>query len=89
MNAKGCCETKRVYRPSVQIFESPDAVELVAEVPGADQSSTELTLENGELTLRARVALGGCGGWYGGTSPAALYGAGGGGAYQNGAGGTG
>lgn len=46
---------RRVYRPAVQVFESADAVELVAEVPGADESTTELTLENDELTLRARV----------------------------------
>jgi HSP20 family molecular chaperone IbpA len=44
-----------VYRPSVQIFESPEALELVAEVPGADEANTELTLENNELTLRAKV----------------------------------
>uniref|UniRef100_A0A7C4LLV4 Hsp20/alpha crystallin family protein n=1 Tax=Schlesneria paludicola TaxID=360056 RepID=A0A7C4LLV4_9PLAN len=48
---------RRVYRPSVQVFESPEAVELVAEVPGADESTTELTLENDELTLRARVPV--------------------------------
>jgi HSP20 family molecular chaperone IbpA len=39
----------------VRIFESPEALELVAEVPGADESNTELTVENDELTLRARV----------------------------------
>jgi HSP20 family molecular chaperone IbpA len=48
-------QNHRVYRPSVQIFESPEAVELIAEVPGADEGSTELTLENNALTLRARV----------------------------------
>jgi HSP20 family protein len=54
MNA--CGATKRVYRPSVQIFESPEAVELVAEVPGADEGTTELTLKNDELTVRASVS---------------------------------
>jgi len=54
----GVCEgSKRVYRPSVQIFESPEAVELVAEVPGADEATTELTLKNDELTVRASVAV--------------------------------
>jgi HSP20 family protein len=56
MFATACGATnQRVYRPSVQIFESPEAVELVAEVPGADEGSTELTIENNELTLRAKV----------------------------------
>jgi HSP20 family molecular chaperone IbpA len=50
-----CGTGKRVYRPSVQIFESPEVIELVAEVPGADESSTELTLNKDELTVRARV----------------------------------
>jgi len=49
------CGSKRVYRPSVQVFESTEAVELVAEVPGADETSTELTLNKDELTVRARV----------------------------------
>jgi len=53
MNLNG--QGKRVFRPSVQIFESPEAVELIAEVPGADEQSTELTLHNDELTLRAKV----------------------------------
>ena len=54
--SRGCAEGQCVYRPSVQIFESPEALELVAEVPGADEANTELTLENDELTLRAKVA---------------------------------
>jgi HSP20 family molecular chaperone IbpA len=56
MTGTACGSVQRVYRPSVQIFESPEALELVAEVPGADEANTELTLENNELTLRARVA---------------------------------
>jgi HSP20 family protein len=52
---RGCGNGQCVYRPSVQIFESSEALELVAEVPGADESNTELTLENDELTLRALV----------------------------------
>lgn len=56
MTGKAGCERGQcVYRPSVQIFESPEALELVAEVPGADEANTELTLENNELTLRAHV----------------------------------
>ncbi len=49
------CE-RRVFRPNVRILESAEAVELIAEVPGADESSTDLLLENDTLTLTARVA---------------------------------
>lgn len=49
-----CQPNRRVFRPSVKILESADALELVAEVPGADENSTELTIEQDVLTLRAR-----------------------------------
>ncbi len=47
---------KRFFRPSVRILESAEAVELIAEVPGADENSTDVTVENDTLTLTARVA---------------------------------
>jgi HSP20 family molecular chaperone IbpA len=53
MNAV-CPSTRRVYRPNVKILESPEALELVAEVPGADETTTELTIEHDTLTLKAR-----------------------------------
>ncbi len=46
---------RAVFRPSVRIIESQGAIELLAEVPGADESSTEVTVEDNTLTLRARV----------------------------------
>jgi HSP20 family protein len=49
-----CAANRRVFRPNVKIFDSPEAMELVAEVPGADENSTELTIEQDTLTLRAR-----------------------------------
>jgi len=55
MNAV-CPSTRRIYRPNVKILESPEALELVAEVPGADETTTELTIEHDTLTLRARGA---------------------------------
>lgn len=44
-----------VYRPAVKILESPEAVELIAEIPGADEQSTEVSVEQDTLTVRARV----------------------------------
>jgi HSP20 family molecular chaperone IbpA len=55
MNA-ACSTNRRVYRPNVKILETADALELVAEVPGADENTTELTIEQDTLTLRARDA---------------------------------
>uniref|UniRef100_A0A7C2P1B6 Hsp20/alpha crystallin family protein n=1 Tax=Schlesneria paludicola TaxID=360056 RepID=A0A7C2P1B6_9PLAN len=56
MSSVVCPSKRRVYRPQVRILETPSALELVAEVPGADENSTELTIEQNTLTLRARVA---------------------------------
>ena len=44
-----------VYKPSVKILESQDGLELIAEVPGADQNSTEVLVEKDTLFVRARV----------------------------------
>jgi HSP20 family molecular chaperone IbpA len=44
-----------VYKPSVKILESKDGLELIAEVPGADQNSTEVVVEKDTLVVRARV----------------------------------
>lgn len=46
---------RRELRPSVRILETTEAVELIAAVPGADENSTELQVENDTLTLVARV----------------------------------
>lgn len=44
-----------VYKPSVKILESVDGLELIAEVPGADQNSTDVVVEKDTLVVRARV----------------------------------
>lgn len=51
--SNGTCRV--VYKPSVKILESVDGLELIAEVPGADQTSTEVVVEKDFLVLRARV----------------------------------
>ena len=44
-----------VFRPDVDILEHKDAYVVYADVPGADESSVEVRLERGTLTLDARL----------------------------------
>lgn len=44
-----------VYKPSIKILESVESLELIAEIPGADQNSTDVVVEKDTLVLRARV----------------------------------
>jgi HSP20 family molecular chaperone IbpA len=48
-------EQQTVYRPSVDIVDSPSEVVLVADVPGVDESHLDVTLDKNVLTLRGRV----------------------------------
>lgn len=43
------------YVPPVRLYEGEDAFQLVAEVPGADDQSTEVTVEKGVLTVSAKM----------------------------------
>ena len=43
---------RAVFRPPVDIVETPDAVLLVADLPGVDEAGTEVTLEKNVLTIR-------------------------------------
>ena len=49
--------------PRTDVFETPEALVLVADVPGADQGSTELVLNEDVLTLRARSVVDAPEGW--------------------------
>jgi HSP20 family molecular chaperone IbpA len=44
-------------RPRTDVYETPEALVVVADVPGADPDSIELTLTEDVLTLRARSLL--------------------------------
>jgi HSP20 family protein len=48
-------EQHTVYRPSVDIVDSPSEVVLVADVPGVDESHLDVTLDKNVLTPRGRV----------------------------------
>lgn len=48
-------ETGWTYRPEVDILDTPDAVLVYADVPGATKESITVSLDQGTLTLEAVV----------------------------------
>ncbi len=46
-----------VFRPDVDVLERPDAFVIFADLPGADDSSVEVRLEKGTLSLDAQLAI--------------------------------
>jgi HSP20 family molecular chaperone IbpA len=47
----------RVYVPAVDISESEDSLWLWADLPGVDEKSLEIRLEQGQLAIEGRVSL--------------------------------
>jgi HSP20 family molecular chaperone IbpA len=45
----------KVFTPAVDIYETPDSVVLVADMPGVDESSVDVTLEKNVLTIYGQV----------------------------------
>ncbi|HEX8599075.1 MAG TPA: Hsp20/alpha crystallin family protein [Chloroflexia bacterium] len=45
----------RIYTPAVDIYETNEAIVLVADMPGVDESSVDVTLEKNVLTIHGRV----------------------------------
>ena len=56
-NMEGVERTRsgRVYTPAVDIYETNEAIVLVADMPGVDESSVDVTLEKNVLTIYGRV----------------------------------
>ena len=46
---------RRVYTPKVDIVETHDAIELIADMPGVDEQSVSIMLERGVLTVYGKV----------------------------------
>lgn len=46
---------RNVFRPLVDLVETSEAVLLEADLPGVDERSVDITLENRVLTVRGRV----------------------------------
>ena len=47
--------TGRVFLPAVDIYETAESVVLVADLPGVDEQSVDVTLEKNVLTIYGRV----------------------------------
>jgi len=45
-----------VFRPDIDILESPDGYVVYADLPGVDDKSIDVRLDRGTLTLDARLA---------------------------------
>jgi HSP20 family protein len=48
-------ETETVYAPDVDIFEDNEHFTLMADMPGIDQGSVDVTVENGVLRVEGRA----------------------------------
>jgi HSP20 family molecular chaperone IbpA len=48
-------KTMKVFIPRVDICETKDAIVLLADMPGVDEKSIDITLEKNVLTLSGRV----------------------------------
>lgn len=47
--------SKRLYTPAVDIIENKEDLVLIADMPGADENSVEITLEKDLLTIYGKV----------------------------------
>lgn len=45
----------RVYTPQVDIAEEPDAIVVMADMPGVDEKSVDISLEKNELSIYGKV----------------------------------
>ena len=45
-----------VFRPDIDILENPEGYVIYADLPGVDQKSVDVRLDNGVLTLDAQLA---------------------------------
>ena len=46
---------RRVYMPRTDIYETRDAVVVLADMPGVDEKNVEIVSENDTLTIRGRI----------------------------------
>jgi len=49
-------KSRKVYAPRVDIYETKDSIVLIADMPGVDEKSVDITLEKNVLTIAGDVA---------------------------------
>ena len=47
---------RRVFSPRADVYETPEEIVVVAEMPGVSEESLDITLEQRELTIRGTTA---------------------------------
>lgn len=47
---------RKIFMPRADVYESREAIVVLADMPGVDESSVDITLEKNVLTLRGNVA---------------------------------
>jgi HSP20 family protein len=57
MRAAHAHETETTYIPDVDITESNECVHLVADMPGVNQASVDVTVENNVLTIEGQASV--------------------------------
>lgn len=50
-------KTRKVYVPQVDIFETDQAILLVADLPGVDEAGVDVTIEKNILTIRGTSSV--------------------------------
>jgi len=48
-------KSRKVYVPKIDIYEAKDEIVLVADMPGVDEKSVDITLDNNILTITGTV----------------------------------
>jgi len=48
-------KVRKVYAPRVDIYETKDTIVLVADMPGVDEKSIDITLEKNVLTITGNI----------------------------------
>ena len=48
--------TRQTYSPRADVFETGDSIVVVADMPGVDEQSLDITLERNVLTIRGRAS---------------------------------
>jgi len=46
---------RQTYSPRADVFETSEAIVVVADIPGVDEASVDITLERNVLTIRGRT----------------------------------